>query len=297
VAAILAVLCGYYSARNFSIDTNVNKLISSELDWRKNELALDAAFPSRHEIIVAVVEAPTSELASQATAELIEKLATHTKVFKSVTEPAGGAFFSKNALLFASLDQTTAFTSQFAQARPLIQVLVSDQNWRGLVQGLSLALAGVQRNMYTLDAMDRPLTMFASTIEDAIAGRPASFSWRELAAGKSPTPGDLRRIIEIRPVLDFAALEPGEHSTARGIGEGAENRVELAGRIVNHKVKCERQSKSCQVAERERRKALTRVPVSLRHGPAVLRVQDQPVPRYLYNPIPLSGCGQQHLSG
>ena len=149
IAAILAVLCGYYSAVNFTIDTNVNKLISRDLDWRKNELALDAAFPYRHEIIVAVVEAPTSELASQATAELIEKLATQTKVFKSVTEPAGGPFFSKNALLFASLDQTTAFTSQFAQSRPLLQVLVQDQNWRGLVQGLSLALAGVQRNMST----------------------------------------------------------------------------------------------------------------------------------------------------
>ena len=213
IAAILAVLCGYYSAVNFTIDTNVNKLISRDLNWRKNELALDAAFPYRHEIIVAVVEAPTSELASQATAELIEKLATQTKVFKSVTEPAGGPFFSKNALLFASLDQTTAFTSQFAQSRPLLQVLVQDQNWRGLVQGLSLALAGIQRNMYTLDAMARPLTMFASTIEDTIAARPASFSWRELAAGKSPAPSDLRRIIEIRPVLDFAALEPGEAAT------------------------------------------------------------------------------------
>src|SRR5256885_2990409 len=184
MAAILAVLCGYYSAKNFSIDTNVNKLISSDLDWRKNELALDAAFPYRHEIIVAVVEAPSSELASQATAELIETLATHTKVFKSVSEPAGGAFFSNNALLFASLDQTTAFTSQFAQARPLIQVLVSDQNWRGLVQGLSLALAGGQRNMYTPDATDPPLTMFARTLEDAIAGRPASLSWPEPPAGQ-----------------------------------------------------------------------------------------------------------------
>jgi hopanoid biosynthesis associated RND transporter like protein HpnN len=92
-------------------------------------------------------------------------------------------------------------------------VLVTDQNWRGLVQSLTLALAGVQRNMYTLDAMARPLTMFASTIEDAIAGRPASFSWRELAAGKPPSPGDLRRILEIRPVLDFAALEPGAAAT------------------------------------------------------------------------------------
>jgi hopanoid biosynthesis associated RND transporter like protein HpnN len=207
------VLCGYYSAINFSIDTNVNKLISNNLDWRKNELALDAAFPYRHETIVAVVEAPTSELASQATAELVEKLSTQTTVFNSVGEPAGGPFFSKNALLFASPDQVTTFTSQFSQARPLIQVLVSDQNWRGLVQSLTLALAGVQRNMYTLDAMARPLTMFASTIEDSIAGRPASFSWRELAAGKPPAPSDLRRILEIRPILDFAALEPGAAAT------------------------------------------------------------------------------------
>jgi len=213
IAAILAVLCGYYSAINFTIDTNVNKLISRNLDWRKNELALDAAFPYRHETIVAVIEAPTSELASQATAELVEKLSTQTAVFNSVQEPAGGPFFSKNALLFASLDQLTSFTSQFSQARPLIQVLVSDQNWRGLVQSLTLALAGVQRNMYTLDAMARPLTMFASTIEDAIAGRPASFSWRELAAGKPPSPSDLRRILEIRPVLDFTALEPGAAAT------------------------------------------------------------------------------------
>ncbi len=213
IAAILTVLCGYYSIANFSIDTNVNKLISRDLDWRKNELALDAAFPYRNETIVAVVEAPTSELASQATAELVERLATQTAVFSSVGEPAGGAFFSKNALLFASLEQTAAYTSQFSRAAPLIQVLVSDQNWRGLVQSLTLALAGVQRNMYTLDALARPLTMFASTIEDAIAGRPASFSWRELAAGQSPTPRELRRILEIRPVLDFAALEPGAAAT------------------------------------------------------------------------------------
>ena len=52
----------------------------------------------------------------------------------------------------------------------------------------------------------------------------------------------------------FAVLEPGEHGPARGIGEGAENRVERAGRIVNHKVKCERESKSCQVAEKSGRR-------------------------------------------
>src|SRR5262245_17607300 len=113
IAALLTVLCGYYSVAHFSIDTNVNKLISRDLDWRRSELALDRAFPYRNETIIAVVEAPTSELASQATAELVEQLATRTSVFSSVREPAGGPFFSKNAVLFASSGALHPFTSKF----------------------------------------------------------------------------------------------------------------------------------------------------------------------------------------
>ena len=213
IAALLTIFCSYYSARNFSINTDVNKLISPDLDWRKRELAVDAAFPHRLERILAVVNAPTSELATQATSELVEQLSTKTASFKSVREPAGGPFFNKNALLFLPTEQVAAYTQEFARSQALIQVLVSDQNWRGLMQALSFGLAGIQRKMYTLDNMTRPLTMYASTLEDVIAGRPASFSWRELVARKAPEPSDLRRIVEITPVLDYAALQPGEAAT------------------------------------------------------------------------------------
>jgi hopanoid biosynthesis associated RND transporter like protein HpnN len=213
LAALLTVFCGYYSARNFSINTDVNKLISRDLDWRKRELTVDTAFPHRHDTILAVLEAPTSELATQATAELIERLSTDKSAIRSVREPGGGSFFTKNGLLFLSTEQVGAYTQEFGRSAPLIQVLVADQNWRGLMQALSFALAGLQRNMFTLDALDRPFTMYASTIEDSIAGRPASFSWRELVARKTPEPSDLRRIVEVRPVLDFAALEPGAAAT------------------------------------------------------------------------------------
>src|SRR6202035_3769733 len=64
-----------------------------------------------------------------------------------------------------------------------------------------------------LDEMVRPLAMFARPIEDVLAGQPASFSWRELVNPKPPTPNDLRRFIEIRPVLDYGALEPGKKAT------------------------------------------------------------------------------------
>ena len=91
---------------------------------------------------------------------------------------------------------------------------MADPSLRGLVQALTFALAGLQRKMYTLDDMARPLSLFATTLEDVVAGRPASFSWRELAAGKPPEPSDLRRIIEITPFLDYSALEPGEKPIA-----------------------------------------------------------------------------------
>ena len=99
------------------------------------------------------------------------------------------------------------------QSQPLLQVLVADPSWRGLVQALDFSLQGIQAQKFTLDDMVRPLTMFAQPIEDVLAAKPASFSWRELVNKKPPAPNDLRRFIEINPVLDYAALEPGKKAT------------------------------------------------------------------------------------
>jgi len=213
VAALLAIMSSAYSVGNFTIDTDVNKLISPNLPWRQRELAVDKAFPHRYERILAVVEAPTSELATEASSVLVDKLSGQPNVVRAIREATGGQFFTRNALLFLSTEEVERTIGQFAQTQALFQVLVSDPNLRGLVQALTFALAGIQRQYYTLDQMTRPLTMFATTLEEAIAGRRASFSWRELVNRKPPEPSELRRIIEIRPVLDYAALEPGEMAT------------------------------------------------------------------------------------
>jgi hypothetical protein len=195
---------------NFSINTDVNKLISQDIDWRQRELAVDTAFPGRHQRVLAVVEAPTSELATQATDALVEKLKAQPDLFPSIREPGSSDFFVQNSLLFLPTEQVKNTLTQFTQSQALIQVLVSDPSWRGLSQALSYALTGMQRKMYTLDQMTRPLTMFAAPLEKVAAGEPAAFSWRELVARKDPAPSDLRRVIELKPKLNYAALEPGE---------------------------------------------------------------------------------------
>ncbi len=213
VAAILTALTAIYSVRNFSINTNVNRLISQDLDWRQRELAVDRAFPHRNDTILAVLDAPTSEQATEANAALLKRLKEQPALIQSAQSLNENEFFQRNALLFASPEEAKTFSTQFGQAQLLFQVLNSDPTLRGLVQGLTFGLAGLQRKMYTLDDMAQPLSMFATTLEATAAGKPASFSWRELVNRKAPTPSDLRRFILIKPVLDFSQLEPGAAAT------------------------------------------------------------------------------------
>ena len=213
IALFLSVVSGIYAARNFAINTNVNQLISPDLPWRQRELAFVDAFQGNHEQILAVVDAATSERATAASKALTERLRTNPALFPSVQELSENPFFAHNGLLFLPAQEVADTVGGLAQSQPLLQVLVADPSWRGLVQALDFSLQGIQAQKFTLDDMVRPLTMFAQPIEDVLAAKPASFSWRELVNKKPPAPNDLRRFIEINPVLDYAALEPGKKAT------------------------------------------------------------------------------------
>ena len=55
--------------------------------------------------------------------------------------------------------------------------------------------------------------MAERTLSDVLAGKPATFSWQELLQG-APSPATrLHHFIEVEPVLDFEALQPGRRAT------------------------------------------------------------------------------------
>ena len=58
MALVLTVASSWYAATHFSMTTDINKLISTDIPWRQRELAFEKAFP-QYELIVAVIEAPT----------------------------------------------------------------------------------------------------------------------------------------------------------------------------------------------------------------------------------------------
>jgi hopanoid biosynthesis associated RND transporter like protein HpnN len=212
IAILMTAASAGYSARHFTLNADINKLISPEIPWRKREIAFNALFP-QFDVIVAVVQAPTPELAGKATATLAADLAKRQDLFRSVTTPGGSEFFARNGLLFQPPEQLKGTLDLLTKAEPLIEVLASDPSLRGITQTLSFGVMGTQRGQITLDAMTRPMTMASDTVERVLAGEKASFSWLTLVAGHPPNVDELRRIILIRPILDFAAIEPGKVAT------------------------------------------------------------------------------------
>jgi uncharacterized protein len=213
IAVVLGLAAAVHAAGHFAIDADVNKLISKELPWRQREVAFEKSFPPKEETILAVIDAPTSELATQATAAVIQKLSDQKDHFRSILEAGGGPFFQKNGLLFLPTEEVVTLTKKLGEAKPVIQTLAQDSNLRGLTTALNYGLIGVRINQYTLDTFSGTLNMVSDTLEEAIAGRPASFSWRAMLNGRPPTPDEGRRFLEIRPVLDYAALMPGKVAT------------------------------------------------------------------------------------
>jgi hypothetical protein len=212
LALVLTVASSWYAATHFSMTTDINKLISTDMPWRQREMAFEKAFP-QYELIVAVIEAPTPELVASASDALTERLSKQKDLFRSVQQPQGGAFFEQNGFLFETTDQLGPQLKNLTQAQRLVQVLAGDPSLRGVIQALQFGLLGVQGGRITLDAMTWPMTLGADAIEKVNAGQPATFSWRDMVQGRASTAGERRKFLNIQGILDYSELEPGLKAT------------------------------------------------------------------------------------
>ncbi len=212
LALVLTVASSWYAATHFSMTTDINKLISTDMPWRQREMAFEKAFP-QYELIVAVIEAPSPELVAKASDALTERLSHQKDLFRSIQQPQGGAFFAQNGFLFETTDQLGPQLKNLTQAQRLVQVLAGDPSLRGVIQALQFGLLGVQGGRITLDAMTWPMTLGADAIEKVNAGQPATFSWRDMVQGRASTAGERRKFLNIQGVLDYSELEPGLKAT------------------------------------------------------------------------------------
>ena len=213
----LAVSAGavLYVVKNFAITTDTSQLISSDLDWRQREYQYDLAFPQHVDTIDIVVDGKTPELAEDAAAKLAAALSESTPdPFQIVRRRDGGAFFEKNGLLYLSVPELRQTTEGLIKAQPVLGTLAADPTLNGLAKALSFVPLGIKDDRAKWPDFEKPLGVLAHAIDDLQAGKETNFSWGELLTGGQPSPSELRRFLEVKPVLDYSALEPGADATA-----------------------------------------------------------------------------------
>ncbi|HEX3953378.1 MAG TPA: MMPL family transporter [Stellaceae bacterium] len=227
IALSLALACfsAVYAAQHFAIATDIKALFPRDLPWTQRAFQYLDAFPDHG--MLAVVDAPAPELVDQASAKLTAALAADHAHFRAVDAAQGNEFFARNGLLFLPTDKVARMAGSMDQAAPLIGALSADPSLRGALGALNYGIMGVANGLYPLDSLVPPMNRAADTVDAVLAGRPARFSWRELASGQKAQRSELRRFIQIEPVLDYNALEPGQAATQAV--ERIVQRLDLAG--------------------------------------------------------------------
>jgi uncharacterized protein len=211
LAVGLAAASSVYTTRHLAIETDVRDLFSPDLRWTQRSFEFMKAFPQPD--ILVVVDAPTPELVEQSSIRLAQALGSRSNLIRAVHQPQSGWFFERNGLMYLPTGDVAGLTDGLVRANPLLERLAADPSLRGALRALSMGLMGVQYGQIELDDLARPIAMASDTVQEALDGRPASFSWRVVASGKPPEPQELRRFIEVEPVLDFRTLEPGRAAT------------------------------------------------------------------------------------
>jgi hypothetical protein len=204
---VLAIGSALYTVTHFAITTDTDELLPKDLPWRQHELAYREAFPQDQ--ILVVVQGPTTELVEMAADRLAAELRIRDDRFSSVRRAQGSEFLQRSALLFPSVDLVTDTAGRLAAAKPVIEVLAADPSLRGVMHALRFGIGAVQAHRMPPDALAGPMSMLSDTLDDLFAGRFPSFSWRVLMNGKPAAPDEPRGLIQIKPKLDFTALEPG----------------------------------------------------------------------------------------
>lgn len=235
---VLTVGSAIFAANHFNMNTDTLALIDGSEPWRKDEAALNRAFPQNGEVIVVVIDGETPELAETAAATLSTAMAHDPAHFSNVRRPDGGQFFARNGLLYRSVGEVRRTTEAMVRAQPFLGPLAADTSLHGIARAVELMAIGIERGDARFADVGAPLTAIESALRASAVGENPQFSWTRLFAGDGPLPPTRRLIIAV-PKLDYSALMPGEaasdtiRSNAEGLGFTADRgvRVRLTGPV------------------------------------------------------------------
>ncbi len=116
-------------------------------------------------------------------------------------------------MLFLSVDEVKRDTAQLIKAEPFLGTLAADPTLRGILGAISQSTEGLRLGKTTLEDMEPAMVAISDALDAVAKGKRPAFSWRRLITGREPESSDLRRFVNIQPVLDYNDLQPGGKAT------------------------------------------------------------------------------------
>jgi hopanoid biosynthesis associated RND transporter like protein HpnN len=205
---IITGLVGKYTYDNLTINTNTADMLSTQLPFQQDRIRLETAFPQDVSTVLLLVEGKTPEQTSEAVKRIGEGLRRRGDEITSVYIPDEGEFFTRNGMLYLSLQELEDLSTQLANAQPFIGRLSQDNSLGGLFGILGQALEGKEDDI-EID-LDPVLKQLREAIQANTEGRPFQLSWQQLMLDQQDGIGITKRFITVKPVLHFDELLPAE---------------------------------------------------------------------------------------
>jgi hopanoid biosynthesis associated RND transporter like protein HpnN len=191
------------------ITTDTAALFDANLPWQVREAAFNKAFPQFEDLLVAVVDGVTPEIAETTANDLAARLEIDKTHIAAARRPDAAPYLERNAFLFLDTRDLAEVLDRSTDAQPFLGQLAADPSARGLFSALALLGVGVARGDADLTAYDPALRRFHQSLVDAERGHPVPLSWQRLLGGRLPDLAGPYRIVLVNPVLNHAALEAG----------------------------------------------------------------------------------------
>ncbi|MEJ0063503.1 MAG: MMPL family transporter [Alphaproteobacteria bacterium] len=212
---LLTGFCGWYATAHFRMNTDVNTLLSENLEWRQQEKEIEKSFPARNDLLVVVIDGQDAAQTEIAAATLAARMSERKDLFKTVRRPDVLPFFRQNGLLYLDQAKLADTIDSLMRAQPMLGALAADQSLRGLFRALNMMLMGFKQGAAKPEQFVPVLEKIAASAASVKNGQPVKLDWQSfLSGGAAPDPHGLRRFIMAQPVLDYAALSPGAAATS-----------------------------------------------------------------------------------
>ena len=156
--------------------------------------------------LILVIDAATAEAADTAAASLEERLRTETTFLDWVYHPGGGEFFARNALLYMSVEELEDLVDKLAAIQPFIGSLAENPSAAEVFEITTRALE--EREDIDERQLARMMSLLSVSIEASLEGRLRQLSWQEVMLDRKSTVNDKRRVLLVKPKLNYDDLLP-----------------------------------------------------------------------------------------